>query len=124
MVLFQPGEETAQGARAMISDSLFDRIPRPQVVLGQLVMVDPSGAAAVRSAAVTFAADSLQVRLFGKGALSSMPQSSVDPVIKAASTVRELQTIVSRELSWRIWLSSLWKVYKLAKRRMSSRTRR
>src|SRR5215831_16947093 len=35
MAVFQPGEETAEGARAMIDDGLFDRFPKPTVVLGQ-----------------------------------------------------------------------------------------
>lgn len=99
VILFQPGEETAEGARAMINDHLFDRIPKPDVVLGQHVMVGPSGSVALRSGPITFAADSLEIRLFGKGAHGSMPQSSIDPIVMAASTVLRLQTIVSRELS-------------------------
>src|ERR1700692_3041148 len=43
MAVFQPGEETAEGARAMIEDGLFKRFPKPDVVLGQHVMVGPSG---------------------------------------------------------------------------------
>src|SRR5436309_7040878 len=46
MAVFQPGEETAQGARAMIADGLFDRFPKPAVVLGQHVMVGPAGTVA------------------------------------------------------------------------------
>jgi hippurate hydrolase len=34
MAVFQPGEETAQGARAMIDDGLLTRFPKPDVVLG------------------------------------------------------------------------------------------
>ena len=43
MVVFQPAEETAQGAQAMIDDGLFDRFPKPDVVLGQHVMPVPAG---------------------------------------------------------------------------------
>ena len=39
MALFQPGEETAEGAQAMIDDGLFKRFPEPNVILGQHVMV-------------------------------------------------------------------------------------
>src|SRR6516225_3148529 len=38
MAVLQPGEETAEGAQAMIDDGLFDRFPKPAVVLGQHVM--------------------------------------------------------------------------------------
>lgn len=99
MVLFQPGEETAQGARAMIDDGLFTRFPKPDVVLGQHVMVGPAGTVAGSAGPITSAADSLQIRLFGRGAHGSMPQASIDPVVMAASTVLRLQTIVSRELA-------------------------
>ena len=99
MVVFQPGEEIAQGARAMLDDGLLQRFPKPEVVLGQHVMVGPSGTVAGSAGPITSAADSLQIRLFGRGAHGSMPQASIDPVVMAAATVLRLQTIVSREVA-------------------------
>jgi amidohydrolase len=99
MVVFQPGEETAQGARAMIDDGLFKRFLKPDVVLGQHLMVGRAGDVAGSSGPITSAADSLQIRLFGRGAHGSMPQASIDPVVMAAATVLRLQTIVSREVA-------------------------
>src|SRR5256884_5844978 len=52
-----------------------------------------------RKGFVTSAADSLQIRMFGRGAHGSMPEASIDPVVMAASTVMRLQTIVSREVA-------------------------
>jgi amidohydrolase len=99
MAVFQPAEETAEGAQAMIDDGLFDRFPKPSVILGQHVMVGPAGTVAGRTGAITSAADSLQIRLFGRGAHGSMPQASIDPVVMAAATVMRLQTVVSREVA-------------------------
>ena len=99
MAVFQPGEETAQGAQAMIDDGLFKRFSKPDVVLGQHVMSVRSGNLDWRTGVVTSAADSLQIRMFGRGAHGSMPEDSIDPVIMAASTVMRLQTIVSREIA-------------------------
>ena len=99
MVIFQPGEETAQGARAMLDDGRFARFPKPDVVLGQHVMVGPAGTVAGSAGPITSAADSLQIRLFGRGAHGSMPQASIDPVVMAAATVLRLNTIVSREVA-------------------------
>ena len=99
MAVFQPGEETAEGAQAMIDDRLFDRFPKPAVVLGQHVMVGPAGTVAGSAGPITSAADSLQIRLFGRGAHGSMPQASIDPVVMAAATVMRLQSIVSREVA-------------------------
>src|SRR5271166_5169275 len=99
MAVFQPGEETAQGAQAMIDDGLLKRFPTPDVVLGQHVVVGPAGTVAGSAGPITSAADSLQIRLFGRGAHGSMPQASIDPVVMAASVVLRLQTIVSREVA-------------------------
>jgi amidohydrolase len=38
MAVFQPGEETGQGARAMIDDGMVKRFPKPHVTLAQHVM--------------------------------------------------------------------------------------
>jgi amidohydrolase len=99
MPVFQPAEETAQGAQAMIDDGLFNRFPKPDVVLGQHVMVGSAGVLSSRAGVVTSAGDSLQIRMFGRGAHGSMPQASIDPVVMAAATVLRLQTIVSREIA-------------------------
>lgn len=99
MAVFQPAEETAEGAQAMIDDGLFKRFPKPDVVLGQHVMSAPAGAIGWRSGVITSAADSMEIRMFGRGAHGSMPEASIDPVVMAASTVLRLQTIVSREVA-------------------------
>jgi amidohydrolase len=99
MAVFQPAEETAAGAQAMIDDGLFDRFPKPDVIFGQHVMPAPAGMIGVRSGVITSAADSFEIRMFGRGAHGSMPEASVDPVVMAAATVLRLQTIVSREVA-------------------------
>jgi hippurate hydrolase len=99
LAVFQPAEETATGAQAMIDDGLFSRFPKPDVVLGQHVMPSPAGTIGIRSGVVTSAADSFEIRMFGRGAHGSMPEASVDPVVMAAATVMRLQTIVSREVA-------------------------
>ncbi|MGB3392963.1 MAG: amidohydrolase [Stenotrophomonas sp.] len=99
LLVFQPGEETAQGAEAMVADWQGAGLPRPDVILGQHVMVGPAGTVTWRAGVILSAGDSLQVKLFGRGSHGSQPQTSIDPVVMAASTVLRLQTIVSREVS-------------------------
>ena len=99
MPVFQPAEETGAGAQAMINDGLFTRFPKPNTILGQHVMVGSSGDISTRAGVITSAGDSLQIRMFGRGAHGSMPQSSIDPVVMSAATVLRLQTIVSREIA-------------------------
>jgi hippurate hydrolase len=99
VTLFQPAEETASGARAMVADSLFERVPRPDVVLGQHVAPLPAGMLGLRSGPAFAATDSLRVTLHGAGGHGSRPEAGVDPVVMAAATVLRLQTIVSREIA-------------------------
>jgi amidohydrolase len=99
MAVFQPAEETGTGAQAMVEDGLLTRFPKPDVILAQHLMKAPAGTIGWRTGVVTSAGDSLQVRLFGRGAHGSMPASSIDPVVMAAATVMRLQTVVSREVA-------------------------
>jgi hippurate hydrolase len=99
LLVFQPGEEIGRGAHSMMDDERMARFPKPDVILGQHVMVGAAGTVGHRSGVILSAADSLNVTLFGRGSHGSQPQTSIDPVIMAAATTLRLQTIVSRELS-------------------------
>jgi amidohydrolase len=99
VVVFQPAEETAAGAQAMIDDGLFERVPRPAVVLGQHVAPIPAGVLGLRSGPAFAATDTLRVTMFGAGGHGSRPETTVDPVLMAASTVQRWQGIVSREVA-------------------------
>ncbi|WP_166975247.1 amidohydrolase [Brevibacterium atlanticum] len=97
IALFQPAEENAAGAKAMIDDGLTTAVPKPDVALAQHVMPMPAGRIFTASGPVMSAGDSVKITVFGRGAHGSMPHLSVDPVVLAASIVLRLQTIVSRE---------------------------
>jgi len=99
MAVFQPAEETSQGARAMLEDGMVKRFPKPTVSLGQHVVPLPAGRIGYKTGVAMSAADSWEVKLFGRGAHGSKPQNSIDPVVMAASTVMRLQTVVSREVA-------------------------
>jgi amidohydrolase len=99
VLLFQPAEETVTGARSMVDDDLFTRVPRPDVVLGQHVAPLPAGMLGLRSGAAFAASDSVRVTLHGAGGHGSRPEATVDPVVMAAATVLRLQTLVSREVA-------------------------
>ncbi len=98
IVLFQPAEELGAGAQAMVDDGLYEKVPKPDVVLGQHVAPLPAGKIAGHPGPAYAGSDSLRVHLVGKGAHGSMPEASVDPIVMAADTVLRLQTVVSREI--------------------------
>jgi hippurate hydrolase len=99
MAVFQPAEEIGAGARAMLADGMVKRFPKPTVSLGQHVIPLPAGRIGYKAGVAMSAADSWEVKLFGRGAHGSKPQNSIDPVVMAASTVMRLQTVVSREVA-------------------------
>jgi len=97
IALFQPAEEVAGGAKAMMDGGLRERIPKPDVAFAQHVLAYPAGKIGTHTGPVLSAGDSIRITLYGKGAHGSMPHNSVDPVVLAALVVLRLQTIVSRE---------------------------
>lgn len=97
IALFQPAEETAAGAKAMLDAGLSAVIPVPDVALAQHVMPTEVGTIGTTAGPVLSAGDSLKVTVHGRGAHRSMPHNSIDPVVLASSIVLRLQTIVSRE---------------------------
>lgn len=101
IALFQPGEETAEGAQAMVEAGLTDRLPTPDVSFGQHIFIDrnaPAGTVLIAPGPVLSTATSLTVTVYGHGSHGSMPHLSIDPVVLASSIVLRLQTVVSREV--------------------------
>ncbi|MEU4294580.1 amidohydrolase [Kribbella sp. NPDC026596] len=99
VVVFQPAEETASGAQGMIDDGLYQKVPKPDIVLGQHVAPIPAGVLGLQPGPAFASNDSLRVTLFGRGGHGSRPEATVDPVVLAAATTLRLQTVVSREVA-------------------------
>ena len=99
IAVFQPAEEIAAGARAMLDDGLFGRAGVPDVVLGQHIFASEAGTVLYRAGAMLGAAESWDVTLYGRGGHGSRPERAVDPVVMAASAVLRLQTLVAREIA-------------------------
>jgi hippurate hydrolase len=99
VALFQPAEETADGARAMVDDGLAALLPHVDVAFGQHVLPLPAGLVGTHAGAFLAAADRMRITVHGRGAHGSMPQSAVDPVVLAAMIVIRLQTVVAREIA-------------------------
>ncbi len=99
MIVAQPAEELGTGARAMVADGLYERLGRPDVVLGQHVGPMPAGLIGLHPGPAFATSDSIRVTLFGAGGHGSRPEACVDPIVMAAAVVLRLQTIVSREVA-------------------------
>ncbi|KFZ12535.1 hypothetical protein V502_07046 [Pseudogymnoascus sp. VKM F-4520 (FW-2644)] len=97
--VFQPNEENAAGARAMVDDGLYKVVPKPDVVLGQHVSHMKAGALSLGSGITLSAADSFKVTIHGRSGHGSQPENCIDPIVIASSIVVRLQSIVSRVVS-------------------------
>ncbi|MCU1479579.1 MAG: amidohydrolase [Subtercola sp.] len=98
-VVFQPAEELGAGAQAMVDDGLFERVPVPDVVLGQHVAPLYAGLLGLHAGPAFAATDAFDVRMFGRGGHGSRPETTIDPIVMAAATILRLQTVVSREVA-------------------------
>ena len=99
IALFQPAEESGGGAQAMIEDGLYEKVPVPDVVLGQHVGPAPAGVVGAHPGAAFAGANSIDITVFGRGGHGSRPETTIDPIVLAASIVLRLQTIVAREVA-------------------------
>ncbi|MEV0174311.1 amidohydrolase [Streptomyces sp. NPDC050803] len=101
LVVGQPAEESGGGAAAMVADGLYDRFPRPDVLLGQHAAPGPVGRIAHVPGLILSATTDVEIVVHGRGGHGSRPETTVDPVVTAAFLVTRLQTVVSRELAAR-----------------------
>ncbi|MEV4534224.1 amidohydrolase [Asanoa sp. NPDC049518] len=98
LLIAQPAEETMQGAKAMLGDGLYDRFPRPDVVLAQHCAVTRTGMVHHKAGIAYSACRNFRITIHGRGAHGAAPHWSVDPVLLAAQTIVLLQGIVAREV--------------------------
>lgn len=99
VLIFQPGEETGAGAKAMIDGGLWDMVPKPSLIYGQHVAPAPAGTIMLARGLAMSTASSVHVTVHGKQAHASQPHYSIDPVVLSAYMITRLQAVVSREVS-------------------------
>ncbi|WP_425861094.1 amidohydrolase [Arthrobacter sp. TWP1-1] len=99
IAVFQPAEEAGGGAQAMLDAGLYEKVPVPDVVLGQHVGPAPAGMVGAHPGVAFASADSIDITVRGRGGHGSRPETTIDPIVIAAAVVGRLQTIVSREIS-------------------------
>lgn len=95
----QPAEEIGKGAKAMITDGLFNRFPRPDCILAlHSNPYFPAGKVTYIEGSATANVDSVEIIIRGVGSHAAYPNAAKDPIVIAAQVVLALQTIVSREI--------------------------
>jgi hippurate hydrolase len=106
LFMFQPGEEGHHGARFMLDEGLLDV---PAMSDGSASAVDaafalhitsslPSGWISTRGGPVMASADTMMIRVTGRGGHASEPHRALDPIPVACEIVQALQTMITRSI--------------------------
>lgn len=96
-LIFQPGEETAKGAKKLIEEGELKDIDG---IFGIHLWNDaPVGKISIEAGPRMASAGIFKVYVTGKGGHGSMPHQGVDAVMVGAAIVNSLQSLVSREIS-------------------------
>lgn len=99
MVIAQPAEERGAGARAMLSEGLFERFAKPDYNLSLHTLANlPAGQIGYVPGWMMANVDSVDITIKGVGGHGAYPHNAKDPIVLAAAIIMDLQTLVSREI--------------------------
>jgi hippurate hydrolase len=106
LFMFQPGEEGHHGARYMLDEGLLDvparsdGTPSPVDAAFALHITSalPSGWVSGRGGPVMASADTMAIRVVGRGGHASEPHRALDPIPVACEIVQALQTMITRSI--------------------------
>ena len=99
--MFQPGEETAEGATDMINNGILEN-PKPEA--GMMIHVAPGvpfdvGTIIIPKAGPAMASNDLfDIIIKGKGGHGSTPYLCVDPLVPGSTIMQAIQNIITKEL--------------------------
>lgn len=94
-LIFQPSEETCEGARAVIAQGGLEGV---DMIFGlHIAGTSPKGIVAMCPGAAASAADLFTITINGKSGHGANPQDCVDATVCAGAVISNLQSVVSRE---------------------------
>lgn len=98
-ILFQPSEENASGAKAMIEAGILEN-PHVDAAFSMHIKADQkTGTIHYRPGTLMASSDFFKVVIEGKSAHGSAPHEGIDPIAIAAHTIVNLEMISSREIN-------------------------
>lgn len=94
--IFQPGEESGDGAEKILATGVLDDVA---AIFGVHNVSDAEvGIMGIKTGAMTAAVDRFEIKITGVGSHAAKPERGVDPIIIASNIITSLQTIVSRNV--------------------------
>jgi amidohydrolase len=92
--LFQPAEETAQGASWLIREGVMKHVSN--ILSVHVFPSIPAGSVGIRYGALTAAADDLELTILGESGHGARPHEAVDAIWIASQVITMLQQAISR----------------------------
>jgi hippurate hydrolase len=97
VLVAQPAEEVGTGADAMVTGGLYDKAPKPDVLIASHVIpLYPAGSASAKAGRRMAGTDQMDVTIYGVGGHGSAPQLAKDPIVMGSMAVLGYQTLISR----------------------------
>lgn len=99
-LMFQPAEETFEGAYNMIENGLLEN-PKPDVAMAYHVgsgKMAPGRFSYNRGGIMMFSVDGFRITVTGRGGHGAYPHNVIDPINIAVCIYQAMQTIISREV--------------------------
>lgn len=102
VLIFQPGEEGWQGAKAMIDDGVLMRYQIEALVACHLGTLSPElalGQVGITYGPIMAAVNVFEAWIMGRGGHGALPHNTIDPVVISAEIITAWQRILTREIS-------------------------
>lgn len=97
--MFQPAEETLEGAKAMIEDGILEN-PHVDAAMGaHMRPMAPTGFIAYNVGPVSSSSDIFNIHIEGKGGHGASPHETVDPINVGVHIHLALQELIAREVN-------------------------
>ncbi len=97
VLLFQPAEESGNGAAAMITDHCLRDVD--MIFSGHIDTHYPVGRLTVDKGLICSYTNPFTIRILGQGGHAAKPHEAVDAIVVASGLVVNLQTLVSRQIN-------------------------
>jgi len=97
VLLFQPAEESGEGALAMIEDGAFAGIQA--IFAGHIDRHFNVGQIAAEPGLICAYTDKFEIKVCGRGGHAARPHETIDAIVVASLLVMSIQTLVSREVN-------------------------
>ena len=96
--IFQPAEEGGAGAKAMIEDGLFERYKIDKIFGLHNRPTGEFGKFYIKRGAVMSSIDTFKIEIEGKSSHSSMPHTSLNPIVIASHIILAIKSIGSLDI--------------------------